>query len=207
MDPVWGWFKQHKFTKYVLEKLIRYFWHTNIYRTLLDRLLLVLNQDPFIQHHLQHASVLSCSLLFIYFQLHSQTHGLVQTPKTECAQLYKHIFKLYPYFFEICSKVFLLLCFVIFFGLISFSVSLFSVKNKNQFFKITLWIHLRWLSQDPVFILTLPTHTDLVSSKSHSLSPFFSLSQCCCLSISRAPSLSVLSAVMALSVCAERSIS
>lgn len=111
IDPTLGWFKQHKFTEYALEKGTRYFWCAYINRKLLDLLVSVLNQDWFIQYHLQHASVLSCSLLFIYFQFHSQTRGLVQTLRCVRTVLHTHIQAL-SLFLWVCGEVVLLRLFL-----------------------------------------------------------------------------------------------
>lgn len=123
-----------------------------------------------------------------------------------CSRFYTHtLIQALSHFLWVCGEVVLPLLFIIF-GLISFCICLFSVKHKNLLFKTTLWIHLSWLSEDPISTLTLPTRWSVLSLSKSPL-PIFSLSQSHWLSISRAPSLSVLSALMALSVCAERSIS
>lgn len=201
-----GWFKQSEFTKYILEKLIRYF--GCIHGELSDHLVSVLIRDPFIQHHLQHASVLSCSLLFIYFQLHSQTRGLVQTLKCVhtvlCTRthLHTHTQARHLFYFEFG------MLFRRFFSVI-FSVIIFCVFLKNLLFQLTRCIPSR---QGCSFNIHIKITDTLICSLSlQSLTPlsfFFSpLPQSHRLCISCAPSLSVLSVLMALSVCAERSIS
>lgn len=166
---------------------MRYFRFT-FHRKLSDCLVSVLNHDPFIQHHLQLPLVLSYSLLFIYFQLHSQTCGLVQTLKSVCTVLYAH-----TYTSSVLVSLSLRLSCSSFYHLwFNFCVSLFSVKD--LLLKISLWTHLSWLGEDPISILILPTHWSVLSLQSLTPLPFLSLSLSLTLYLSCSPALRLISA-------------